>query len=180
MQSYTYLGVPFSRTGTFQAAVKHFVSRAKIAMGTVWKPLIATRCNSWSTVVKLFQAIATATLLYSAGIWGLRYSAEIERIQTDFLKWILNVPRNTPGYIIRIESGRIHLEHELVKRGTNYWLKLINMGEHRYPRRCFEVLRALDRETPDLKRNWYTQMKNKLSKYGYEDRDLAALVSLQE
>ena len=66
-------------------------------MGTIWKPLIATKCNSWNTAVKLFEAIAMATLLYGAGVWGLCYSAEIERIQTDFLKRILSVSRNTPG-----------------------------------------------------------------------------------
>lgn len=42
------------------------------------------------------------------------------------------------------------------------------MKEKRFPRRCWEKLKTLDRKTPDIKRNWVTQIRNILQQYGYD------------
>lgn len=168
VKEYIYLGVPFTQSGRFYAAAKHFVTRARIAIGTIWKPLINARANKWEPAERLFESVVKATVMYSAGIWGLKHLAEIEKVQTDFIKRMLGVPRYTPGYMARTETGRIKLEVEVMRRALGYWRKISQMKEERFPRRCWEKLKTLDKKAPDIKRNWVTQIRNIIQQYGYD------------
>lgn len=86
-----------------------------MAIGTIWKPLLSARSNKCEPAERLFELIVKATLLYGAGIWGLKHLAEIEKVQMDFIKRMLGVPRYTPVYMVRAETGRIKLEVEVME-----------------------------------------------------------------
>ncbi|XP_076674273.1 uncharacterized protein LOC143372182 [Andrena cerasifolii] len=86
----------------------------------------------------------------------------------DFIERMLSMPRYTPRNMVRTETGRIKLEVEVMKRALRYWGKITQMKEKRFPRRCWEKLQTLDRKTPDIKRNWVTQIRNILQLYGYD------------
>ncbi|UYV72094.1 hypothetical protein LAZ67_9001798 [Cordylochernes scorpioides] len=51
-------------------------------------------------------------------------------------KGFLNLPRYTPGYIIRLETGRISLSVRALKLTLKYWLRVLNMISDRLPRTC--------------------------------------------
>ena len=134
VKEYKYLGVTFTKSGTFHTAAKQFITRAKAALGTIWKPLIITRSNRWEPAQKLFDAVVKATLLYNAGTWALNHTETIEKVQVEFIKRMLGVARNTPGYMARLETGRWHLEIAVIKRALGYWKRVESMKDQRFPK----------------------------------------------
>ncbi|KAK2574774.1 hypothetical protein KPH14_013003, partial [Odynerus spinipes] len=138
VKSYTYLGIPFSQNGTFKMATEHFTSKTRMAIGSIWKPLIVTKTNNFEAAKTLFNAIIKSTMLYDVGIWGLQYTAEMERVAVEFEKRLLNVPKYTPGYMIRLETGRTHLDYDTIKKAFSFCTRLANMREGRLPRKCWE------------------------------------------
>ncbi|UYV64118.1 hypothetical protein LAZ67_2006615 [Cordylochernes scorpioides] len=67
----------------------------------------------------------------------------LDSIQDIFIRGFLNLPRYTPGYIIRLETGRISLSVTALKLTLKYWLRVLNMSSDRLPRRCFNRTREL-------------------------------------
>ncbi|UYV79888.1 hypothetical protein LAZ67_18000987 [Cordylochernes scorpioides] len=49
----------------------------------------------------------------------------------------------TPGYLIRLETGRISLSVTALKLTLKYWLRVLNMSSDRLPRVCFNRTREL-------------------------------------
>jgi len=42
--------------------------------------------------------------LYASEIWGLNESEQVEKIQSTFIRKLLHLPANTPGYLLRMET----------------------------------------------------------------------------
>lgn len=61
---------------------------------------------SWSSREKLFDAIVSSTALYGSYAWGLLDFELIERLQSKFLRRVLDVWRYVPGNVLRLETGR--------------------------------------------------------------------------
>ncbi|KAK2578451.1 hypothetical protein KPH14_012257 [Odynerus spinipes] len=148
-------------------ATEHFTSKARIAIGSIWKPLIVTKTNNFEAAKTLFSAIIKSIMLYDVGIWGLQYTAEMERVAVEFEKGFLNVPKYTPGYMIRLETGRTHLDYDIIKKALSFCGRLANIREGRLPRKCWEKMKLQDRTNADNKKNWISQLKNKLKEYGH-------------
>jgi hypothetical protein len=47
-----------------------------------------------------------------AEIWGWKEQEEVEKVQEKYLRGVLGVDRETPGYIVREEWKRNRLENE--------------------------------------------------------------------
>lgn len=62
----------------------------------------------------MFDHLVKSIIMYGAKIWGWKEYEEIEKCQGKFIKWLLRLDCNTPGYILgkkrkelmRIESGK--------------------------------------------------------------------------
>lgn len=169
VKRYTYLGITFSSSGTFNFELDRALSKGKSALGTIWHVLCNGNTLNWDAARKLFDSVVCSTVLYSAGVWGLKHVDEIEQIQTVFLKRLLSLPTCTPGYMLRLESGSTHLDSVVVKRSLNYWLKILEMHPDRYPRRMYNKLKDLDHLSPQPNnRNWVSQLRIALDKSGHE------------
>jgi len=144
VKDYVYLGVPFSSSGVFHKAANYFVNRANIAINSVWSILGKAKCRSWDARVKLFESLTLSTLLYASSIWGLRYESVIEKVQTNFFKRVLSIPKCTPNYMVRLETGRCNIICTVYKQAISYWLKLIEMENSRVPKLLFLRLKYID------------------------------------
>jgi hypothetical protein len=51
----------------------------------------------------MFQSLIESILMYGAEISGWKEPEEVERVQEKYLRWVLGVDRETPGYIVRKE-----------------------------------------------------------------------------
>ncbi|UYV69160.1 hypothetical protein LAZ67_6002611 [Cordylochernes scorpioides] len=106
---YTYLGYQLTASNSTQQAAKHFKNKALNSINAVWAISTKTRINSIRSSLKLLDSMALSTLLYAAPIWANNQKNLVDRVQDNFLRRLLNLPRYTPGFILRMECGRTSL-----------------------------------------------------------------------
>ncbi|KAI5728475.1 hypothetical protein M8J77_016684 [Diaphorina citri] len=165
---YVYLGVKFSSHGVFHKASQQAVSKGRMAVSSVRSILVNSKMESQESRMKLYKSIVMATLLYGAEVWGSRYEEAIEACQSQFLKSVFCLPRNTPHYMIRLEMGVVKLSCQVVKQMLEWWIKLLSMSPERYPRICYNQLMILDQNSSNVvKYNWVSQLKQKLVRLGF-------------
>jgi hypothetical protein len=74
----------------------------------------------------LFDQTILPILTYGSEIWGFSKTDMIEKVQTDFLKYILNVKRSTPHHMIYGELGRLPISCIIKQRIIMFWAKLVS------------------------------------------------------
>lgn len=160
VNEYTYLGVPFSSTGLFSKAAKHFKQKGMAAAGSVWKVLMTGKMNAFKEKQALFHSIASTVVLYGSHIWALRYMDIVEQFFVQFYKRLLGVSRCTASYLITLETDDYTGKIKVVTQAVKYWLKLLRMEDNRYAKNCFLHLFAESNNTNvDTRYNWVAQMR---------------------
>ena len=90
VKEFKYLGIIFSRSGSFCKAKKHLYEQAQKAMYGVIRKIrqfnLPLECQ-----LDLFDKIVVPVLLYGCEIWGFESLDIIERIHLKFLKYIFNL-----------------------------------------------------------------------------------------
>ena len=66
MKNYIYLENPFCSSCMFNKAANYFVSKGKIALDTIWKPIVGTKMTGWNGRLELFDTIVT--VLYGCSV----------------------------------------------------------------------------------------------------------------
>ncbi|UYV76620.1 K02A2.6-like [Cordylochernes scorpioides] len=140
---YTYLGFPLTPTITTTHPANYFKGKALTAINATHPILIKSKAKSINLSIKLFDTIVRAVLMYAAPLWATEHKDLLDNIQDIFIRRFLNLPRYTPGYLIRLETGRISLSVTALKLTLKYWLRVLNMSSDRLPRICFNRTREL-------------------------------------
>ncbi|CAB0000549.1 unnamed protein product [Nesidiocoris tenuis] len=167
---YIYLGVPFASSGIFAKAQTRFRSKALAAWGAARQTLMTARLDHWDSIERLMDALVESVLLYNAEVWGVRYMDELESVQARLLKNVLMLPRSTPGYLLRLETGRSRLSVKILDRAMSWLVRLLRMPPDRYPRMCYDqMLETMRRGTSHAKYNWAHQIRDLLVGIGYSD-----------
>ncbi|UYV84058.1 hypothetical protein LAZ67_X001011 [Cordylochernes scorpioides] len=107
---------------------KAFLKKALNAINAVWAISTETRINSIRSSLKLLDSMTLSTLLYAAPIWANNQKNLIDRVQDNFLRRLLNLPRYTPGFILRMECGRTSLGVTVLKLTLGFWLRILKMN----------------------------------------------------
>ncbi|UYV80443.1 K02A2.6-like [Cordylochernes scorpioides] len=137
---YLYLGYPLTTTISFSQVASYFKGKVLAATGEVWKIMEKSRLNSFGSSMKLLDSITLSTLLYSAPIWANEKYKILDQIQNNYLRRLLNLPSNTPGYILRMETGRFSLGVTATKLILKFWLRILKMEKSRLPAICLAQL----------------------------------------
>ncbi|UYV63352.1 hypothetical protein LAZ67_2003825 [Cordylochernes scorpioides] len=137
---YLYLGYPLTTTISFSQVASYFKGKALAATGEVWKIMEKSRLNSFGSSMKLLDSIILSTLLYSAPIWANEKYKILDQIQNNYLRRLLNLPSNTPGYTLRMETGRFSLGVTATKLILKFWLRILKMEKSRLPAICLAQL----------------------------------------
>lgn len=156
VSSYQYLGVTFSTSSLFLEMSKKTVCKAKQSLNSIFSIMINSKMNSWPSRIKLFETVTLSAVSHCLSIWGLRYFELIERVQLDFFKRLLNLPKTSPDYLIRLETGSNKLYLLIFKACLNWLSSILLMGEKRYPKICFNRLKTL--KQTDCKYSWSNQV----------------------
>lgn len=163
MSDYNYLGIRFSSHGVFHKASQQALSKGRIAIANVKNILTNSKTDSYEGRMMLFNAIVKTTVLYGAEVWGCRYEDELEKCQSQYLKSVYCLPRGTPCYMLRLEMGVVKLAFHIFKQMVEWWLKLLAMPQHRYPRICYNQLLEQDLRPSNVQKyNWVSLLKSKL------------------
>ena len=163
VSEYNYLGMTFYHSDVFDRTAKSIISKSRLAMSSVFSLIYRNKIDSWKVVMRLFSAMVSSVLLYAAPIWSLRYLTNIEIIQTQFLKKVLNLAQNTPNCCLRLETNSTPLAVTVFKNSIRWVDNLNKMDGSRYPKICFERLKDYARKYPksNSKYNWVLQLKEK-------------------
>jgi hypothetical protein len=166
VDEYTYLGIPFNFRGTFDAAKKKFIEKAREAQKQIQILLNNTKSNKVCIRLKLFNSLVRSVLLYAAPIWAVYYLEELETFQTQFLRLLTNTCNLTPGNILRLETGAKPIKFLIFKQVIKFISKnLMNGNKNSLNMNCLNEIKKLQ---PDEKYNWWTQIRNIFKQVGLE------------
>ncbi|KAH0818734.1 hypothetical protein GEV33_004057 [Tenebrio molitor] len=87
------------------------------------------------------DSLLKSVMMYGAEIWGWREQEGLEGVQGKYLKWVLGVDRETPGYIVMEETKRDGIRIEAGKRAIRFEERVIKRGECRILQECLKEKR---------------------------------------
>lgn len=164
VDSYKYLGVLFSQSGSFLHARKHVVQQAKKAM-----ILLFTRINNLDIPLdlqlKLFDHTVLPILIYACEIWGYENLDMIEKIHNDFLRKITLSKKSTPLYMLLGELGRYPLKIIIKTRMVGYWKRLVQAKEMKLSYLLYQSLF----HSSNVKSKWLTGIRSIFNEIGRPD-----------
>lgn len=162
-KKYTYLGIPFSQSFVFALAAENIISKSKLAVTATIALINRMNLDSWKYVKRLFLSLVISNVMYGVLVWGIRYLDAIEKIQTEFFKKLLQTPKNTPAYAIRLEVGASQISTMIFEFILKYIKKMQNMSEERYPKKCFLKMISIKRQSSGnencTKFSWLNQVE---------------------
>ena len=121
--SYCYLGVVFTRSGSFKTASKALNDKARGAMFSIIRNIYKHRTVNIQTMMELFDKMILPIATYSCELWGTNFippnpknnaflnkenlSKHLsENLHFRFLKMLLGVPSRTSNWAVATETGR--------------------------------------------------------------------------
>ena len=104
VSEYKYLGILFSRSGSFSAAKQYIANQATRAMFSLLKKA-RDFLLPLDLQIEIFQKTVIPILLYGCDVWGFGDLKVLEQVQLKFLKQILNMKKSTPNCIVYGETG---------------------------------------------------------------------------
>ena len=163
---YKYLGVYLGRSGSFVAAKKHIAEQANKALFSLLKNIRSLNLP-YDIQIDMFNKMIKPILLYGCEIWGMGKFDVLERIQLKFYKYIFNLKKSTPSYMIYGELGATPLYIDIQSRLISFWAKLIlNTDKAKLSSTVYAAIYSL-REANQIKPQWIDNVKNILCTNGF-------------
>lgn len=169
VKSFNYLGVTFTSSGSFKMAVEESITKGRMALAAAHNLMVSAKICNWNQHRILLSTTVASTVLYGSAIWGLGNEQRSDIIQRSFIKQVLNLPRNTPDYMLRRETGTTSLAIDIAKRALSLWARICDLNGKRNPKMCLERMK----QSPESQ-SWWHKIKNLLTLTGNENLELAA------
>ena len=125
VDSFTYLGIVFNYTGTFNLAIKALQGQALRAYGNLLK-IFDKNPLDIKTKISLFDAMVVPILLYGEEVWGVYTFKDIDNLHLRFLRYLLGVKKQTPNNAVYGEFGRLPLSVICKQRSLKFWCKIMS------------------------------------------------------
>jgi hypothetical protein len=81
-------------------------------------------------------------LLYAAEVWSPKFLDQIEVVQTVFFHKFLALQPQMSNYFLQIECQRHHLYVKAVNRALNFYKRINNLPQDRFPAWCMDSLQS--------------------------------------
>ena len=120
VNSYCYLGVTLTPQLSWAQNVKERIDKAKLSVNCTWNSFLSKTCVSLQAKLKLFLAVCIAILAYASQVWGYDQFEEVDKFQRYFVKRILNLPDNTPNYLLYYELNFVYAHYMTLKLHMEY------------------------------------------------------------
>jgi hypothetical protein len=156
VDKYIYLGVPFySDMNKFDERVcSDFIAKAKLAENSLIQLFNRSRLTTLRNRILLFNSMVRSVLLYCSSTWALSVIDKLEMYQINFFRRILGLPKYTPHWLIRLETGTTQIRSFVLKLALGFIDRIMTKDPDSLVRQCYEGLRVLH-EKKNMKNNWY-------------------------
>jgi len=166
VDSYRYLGIEFSRTGTFFKAKKVAYDQAQRAMFSLIQ--VARKQDlPVSVVLDLFQKMVIPVLLYGCEIRGYESLNILDKLQNKFLKNVFHLGKSTMTNMILGETGLFPLSVLVKSRLVNFWAGLVQNETEKMSCRMYRILFDLHINNY-FPSEWLTCVKETLIQSGFD------------
>ncbi|KAH0815458.1 hypothetical protein GEV33_007333 [Tenebrio molitor] len=146
VKEFKYLGYVMNERNTAAAHVRELVKKANKIIGAVWGIGERKFGHDFRRRIMMFDSLVKSVMMYGAEIWGWREQEGLEGVQGKYLKWVLGVDRETPGYIVMEETKRDGIRIEAGKRAIRFEERLIERGECRILQECLKEKKERNRK----------------------------------
>jgi len=131
VNEYKYLGVLLQYNLSFNKHLDQKLSAAKLAINSTWLKYIYNPKISNFNKLKIFNAASKSIMLYGSQIWGIKRYDQAEKLLRFFIKTMLFLPKNTPNYMLFLETGLDSQYLSTLSMHFKYILKLLTMPQSR-------------------------------------------------
>ena len=161
---YKYLGVYFTPKLVWTKTKEVLAHQASKAVCRIFQYQKHFGNFPPNDLFKLFDSIVTPILCYGSDIWGFEYSKQIEKIHSQFCKRYIGLHQNAADFFALSECGRYPLAVTYMTQCIKYWVRLVQMPNHRYPKQCYNMLRS---SAAAGKINWASCVRSLLYRRGF-------------
>jgi hypothetical protein len=81
---------------------------------------LANRRENVGRRMMMFESMIESILMYEPETWGWKEQEEVEKVKGKYLRGVLGVDRETPGYIVKEECKRNRLKVKAGKRAAEF------------------------------------------------------------
>jgi len=105
VQSFKYLGFMMDREGGVKEHIKELTRKGKEIVRKVWGMGERMCRDDLIRRWMLFKYLVQSVISYGVEIWGWEERMDLEKIMTDYIRWIFRLDFCTPRYILNKEIG---------------------------------------------------------------------------
>ena len=163
---YKYLGLVISSRLSWYVCQKTLAEQASKALFAIKSKLSQFGALSSNILFKIFDTKILPILTYGAEIWFEHESKDIEKVHTDFCKYVLKVTKFTPNAFARGELGRYTIGHVRSLKFIKYWIRILKMSNDRFPKICYK-LQCKWLEGNPRTNCWVRNLRDLLLAYGF-------------
>ena len=180
--TYCYLGVDISNTGSFLNATTSLYKKGLRALYSLYSTLdVRSDVVNVRLFLKLFDALVQPVFLYGCEIWGSQCFNSNNRIITfvnKFYKTLLGVKQRCSNAGVLCELGRFPIEINIAKAMIKFWFRLTSLPTNRLSAHCYWSLYNQN----NLKDPWFESIKLIINTTGQFDiwNNQVNLVSLNK
>ena len=155
VQSFTYLGIDISASGSFSAGIHSLITKAKKTMMPLFRTIIKFGLPFHHNL-KFFTTLIEPILLYNAENWACMSEKEIEKCKVDhnriyeksikspttvaqlkFLKFALGVNKHCPTMAVLGETADVPLILKGYHRMLTYWNRTREMDDNTLVKKAY-------------------------------------------
>jgi hypothetical protein len=170
VDEYVYLGVIFHRSGHFKRAHVMFTTKAAAAAAKLRDVCKKAKIPKIYIHKQLHMSLVKSVFLYGSPSWGVYMDEDkLDQPNCQYWKKLLKLPKSTPGYVVRLETGTTHTMVQVMKGILRFIVKQLRREEGSLLSQCLQWQLRWASRIQDPKRCWGHQLKTWLKITGDED-----------
>lgn len=131
-----YLGYTFMKNNRDEAHIREVMKKAAGIMAQIWGIGERKFGGDWERRIMTFNILVKAIFMYGVEIWGWKERDTLEALQVRYIRWILDLERYTPKYIILEETKTDQISTETGCRALKYQERIRKNTENKLLKEC--------------------------------------------
>ena len=125
VENFKYLGVKFYKNGCWNRTQKCLSENDSFALHNLYRLFQDVKMCT-KEKFKLFDTLVGSVQSYASEVWGFHGDPDIERIHSQFCRYLLGVKKSTNIATLHTELGPFPMIISRKLKILQYWFKIIN------------------------------------------------------